>query len=85
MRSIKRFTILALVCALALWAGDKKPFDPGTVIAGSVFKDTGFALPEATVTLVRRDDPKHKNWPRTLPDRPANLCFAYPQRPRCTS
>jgi hypothetical protein len=42
-------------------AGDKKkPADPDTVIAGTVFRDPGFALPEATVTLVRRDDPKHK-------------------------
>ena len=42
-------------------AGDKKkPGDPETVIAGSVFRDPGYALPEATVILVLRDDPKHK-------------------------
>jgi hypothetical protein len=47
--------------AVLLAAGDKKkPEDAGTVIAGSVFRDPGYALPEATVTLVRRDDPKHK-------------------------
>jgi hypothetical protein len=60
MRSIKtllHFAVLASLCA----AGDKKkPDEPDAVIAGSVFHDPGYALPEATVTLVRRDDPKHK-------------------------
>ncbi len=64
MRSIKTFLrLLALagVCAILLAAGDKKKSnDPDTVIAGTVFRDPGYALPEATVTLVRRDDPKHK-------------------------
>jgi hypothetical protein len=56
-RSIKtllRFAILGSLCATVTSAADS------TVIAGSVFRDPGFALPEATVTLVRRDDPKHK-------------------------
>jgi hypothetical protein len=44
-----------------MMAGDKKkPSDPETVIAGTVFREPGYALPDATVTLVRRDDPKHK-------------------------
>lgn len=64
MRSIKnflRFAALAGVCAALMAAGDKKKStDPDTVIAGTVFRDPGYALPEATVTLVRRDDPKHK-------------------------
>ena len=64
MRSIKsflRFAALAGVCGALVLAGDKKKTDdPGTVIAGTVFHDPGFALPEATVTLVRREDPKHK-------------------------
>ena len=56
-----RFATLAGVCAALLAAGDKKKSnDPDTVIAGTVFRDPGYALPEATVTLVRRDDPKHK-------------------------
>ena len=64
MRSIKPFLrILALagVCAALLAAGDKKKSAySDTVIAGTVFRDPGYVLPEATVTLVRRDDPKHK-------------------------
>lgn len=49
-----RFAVLGSLCAAVTAAADS------TVIAGSVFRDPGFALPEATVTLVRRDDPKHK-------------------------
>lgn len=64
MKSIKallRFAILAGLCAVfAAAGGKKKPDDAATVIAGSVFRDPGYALPEATVTLERRDDPKHR-------------------------
>jgi len=64
MRRIKiflRFAVLAGGCAVLLAGGDKKKSsDPDTVIAGTIFRDPGYALPEATVTLVRRDDPKHK-------------------------
>ncbi len=64
MKSINvllRFAVLAAFFAVVMTAGDKKRLDaPDTVIAGSVFRDPGYALPEATVTLVRRDDPKHK-------------------------
>ncbi len=42
-------------------AGDKKKAaENDTVIVGSVFRVPGYALPEATVTLVRQDDPKQK-------------------------
>jgi hypothetical protein len=64
MRSIRtflRFATLAIVCCAMMAAGDKKKSsDPDTVIAGTVFRDPGFALPEATVTLARSDDPKRK-------------------------
>jgi hypothetical protein len=64
MRSIKaflRFGVVAGACVAVMAAGDKKKSnDPDTVIAGTVFRDPGYALPEATVVLVRRDDPKHK-------------------------
>lgn len=59
--TLLRLAVLAGVCAALLSAGDKKKSnDPDTVIAGTVFRDPGYVLPEATVTLVRRDDPKHK-------------------------
>jgi hypothetical protein len=64
MRSIKtflRFAAFVVACATLLLAGDKKKVsEPDSVIAGTVFRDPGYALPEATVTVVLRDDPKHK-------------------------
>jgi hypothetical protein len=62
MRSINTFLHLAIVagaCVVSLPAGDKKKVEE-TVISGTVFRDPGYALPEATVTLIRRDDPKRK-------------------------
>jgi hypothetical protein len=64
MKSINvllRFAALAAFCAVWMAAGDKKkPAEPDTVIGGSVFRVPGYALPEATVTLIRQDDPKQK-------------------------
>jgi len=61
MRSIRTVLLLAALGTVFLEAGDKKkPADSDTVIAGSVFRDPGYALPEATVTLSLRDDQKHK-------------------------
>jgi hypothetical protein len=60
MRSIKSILFLALLVAAAMAGDKKKPGDAETVIAGSVFHDPGYALPEATVTLTLHDDPKHK-------------------------
>jgi len=56
-----RIAAAALLFALVSTAGDKKKAaEEDVVISGSVFRDPGYALPEATVTLVRKDDPKHK-------------------------
>ena len=62
IRTVLHFAFVAgILAAGLLLAGDKKkPADPDTVIEGTIFRDPGYALPEATVTLVRRDDPKHK-------------------------
>jgi hypothetical protein len=63
MRSIKTLLGLAafVVFSLLLMAGDKKKADDAdTVISGSVFHEPGFALAQATVSLARKDDPKHK-------------------------
>ena len=49
-----------VLAALAAAGDKKKAAEPDTVIAGTVFRVPGYVLPEATVTLVRRDDPKHK-------------------------
>ena len=60
MRSIKTLLFAGAFAALLLAGDKKKPEDAEAVIAGSVFRDPGYALPEASVTLVRKDDPKHK-------------------------
>jgi hypothetical protein len=65
-----------------LAAGDKKkPGDPDTVIAGTVFRDPGFALPQATVTLVRRDDPKHKKLAESITDARGEFVIHVPATP----
>ena len=57
---ITKLFFLALV-GLTVFAGDKKKADDQAgVIAGSVFRVPGFALPDATVALYRKDDPKQK-------------------------
>jgi hypothetical protein len=60
MRSIKALLSVVLFAVLLMAGDKKKPDDADTVISGSVFRDPGYALPEATVTLMRKDDPKHK-------------------------
>ena len=60
MRSIRTVLFLAILSAVVMAGDKKKPGDAETVIAGSVFRDPGYALPEATVTLTLHDDPKHK-------------------------
>jgi hypothetical protein len=60
INAILRFASVAAIGAVLLAAPDKNDKKPDSVIAGSVFRDPGYALPNATVTLVVRDDPKHK-------------------------
>jgi Carboxypeptidase regulatory-like domain len=44
---------------LSCWAGaKKKPEEAHAVVAGTVFRDPGFALPGAKVVLTRKDEPK---------------------------
>ncbi len=53
--------VLAL-CASSLCLVAAKKHETGShgVVAGTVFRDPGFALPDANVTLTLRDDPKAK-------------------------
>jgi hypothetical protein len=73
MSGSKRLAILALpvlVSAVVLSAvllsmapgaraGDKKPA-PYAIVGGTVFRDPGFALPDAKVVLMLRTEPKPK-------------------------
>ena len=49
--------IVLLVCGLLSSAAGKKP-EPYAVVAGTVFREDGFSLPGASVTLVPKDAPK---------------------------
>jgi len=59
--AVTALCLLASVCVpcLCVWAGDKKPA-PTAIVAGTVFRDPGFALPEAKVVLMLRTEPKPK-------------------------
>ena len=59
MNGSKRLALLACLVAGALAAGDKKPA-VYAVVAGTVFRDPGYALPEAKVVLMLRTEPKPK-------------------------
>lgn len=49
-------TAALLVCALPLGAADRNDA-PHAVVAGTVFRENGFSLPGATVTLAVKDSP----------------------------
>ena len=86
MRSIKTLLFLVTLSAVLLDAAagkndKKKPADPDAVIAGSVFRDPGYALPEATVTLLLRDDPKHKKLTQQQTTFRGEFAFHVPSNP----
>ena len=82
MRSIRTLFFLATLSAVFLAGGDKKkPADSDTVIAGSVFRDPGYALPEATVTLSLRGDPKHKKLSQQETTFRGEFAFHVPSNP----
>jgi carboxypeptidase family protein len=51
--------VALLVCGLLSSAAGKKP-EPYAVVAGTVFREDGFSLPGASVTLLPKDAPKGK-------------------------
>jgi len=82
MRSIRSVLFLTALCTVFLAAADKKkPADSDTVVAGSVFRVPGLALPEATVTLSLRDDPKHKKLAQQETTFRGEFAFHVPSNP----
>ena len=59
-----RLAAVAFGCALLLVAGvswaQRKNDEAHAVVAGAVFRENGFSLPGATVTLAIKDAPKSK-------------------------
>ena len=68
--------LLACVCAVA---GDKKPA-PASTVAGTVFRDPGFALPEAKVVLMLRAEPKPKKLQETVTNYRGEFSFRVPAK-----
>jgi hypothetical protein len=46
----------------AIWAEGKKAGQTAAVIAGTVFRDTGFSLPGARITVKGAEKGKKKEW-----------------------
>src|SRR3954470_19590476 len=61
--SVAALSVLA--CALLISAAGKKP-EPYAVVAGTVFQESGFVLPGATVTLLPQDTSKGGAKPKKL-------------------
>lgn len=66
-----------LASFLATAAPDKKPV-PHAVVAGTVFRDPGFALPGATVALMRKDDAKSKKLQEAVSNYRGEFAFQVP-------
>jgi Carboxypeptidase regulatory-like domain len=73
---------LLLAClSFALLAGAQKQAEPHAVVAGTVFRDPGLALPGATVVLLRRDDPKAKKLQEAISNYRGEFAFQVPVKP----
>ncbi len=58
-------------------APDKKPV-PHATVAGTVFRDPGFALPGATVVLMRKGDAKSKKLQEAVSNYRGEFAFQVP-------
>ena len=73
-----RFPLVLWSLTLALTAApDKKPA-PHAVVAGTVFRDPGLALPGASVVLMRKDDPKSKKLQEAVSNYRGEFAFQVP-------
>ena len=66
-----------LASFIASAAPDKKPV-PHATVAGTVFRDPGFALPGATVVLMRKDDAKSKKLQEAVSNYRGEFAFQVP-------
>jgi hypothetical protein len=71
-----------LACGLvSAGAGQRQDSAAYAVIMGTVFRDPGFALPEADVTLRLRDDPRGKKLQHALTTPRGEFSFRVPPQP----
>jgi hypothetical protein len=72
--------VMAL-CAAGLRAGDRKKAEQSyAVVAGTVFRDPGFALAEAKVVLTLRGDPKAKKLQEAVTNYRGEFAFRVPPK-----
>jgi hypothetical protein len=69
--------LIAAVSFSASAAPDKKPAPHG-IVAGTVFRDPGLALPGATVVLMRKVEPKPKKLQETVSNYRGEFAFEVP-------
>jgi hypothetical protein len=70
---------VVLLAVFSCWAGaKKKPETEHAVVAGTVFRDPGFALPGAKVVLSRKGDPKAKKLQETVTNPRGEFAFEVP-------
>ena len=84
MSGSRPIVLVALLSACALLAaagGKKKEAEPYAIVAGTVFRDPGYALPDATVTLTLRDDPKAKKLQQAVTSPRGEFSFHVPLTP----
>lgn len=59
-----RLALVLSLFAVQAFAGDQKPRAEPSVVAGTVFRDPGFALPNAEVTLTVKTPPQGVKVPK---------------------
>jgi Carboxypeptidase regulatory-like domain len=80
---LRKSRLVALVttglwcCALLLSAADRNDA-PHAVVAGTVFRESGFSLPGAAVTLAVKDAPKKSKRLQSVSDARGEFAFRVP-------
>ncbi|HEX5430499.1 MAG TPA: carboxypeptidase-like regulatory domain-containing protein [Bryobacteraceae bacterium] len=72
---------IALLAGLSCWAGQKKAEPAPATVAGTVFRDPGFALPGAKVVLFRKEGSKTKKLAQTETNERGEFSFEAPPAP----
>lgn len=72
-----KLAVVLLVCALLLSAADRNDA-PHAVVAGTVFRESGFSLPGAAVTLSVKDAPKKVKKLQSVSDSRGEFAFRVP-------
>jgi hypothetical protein len=79
-RTGSRLLLAVCLCAAICLGAGKKKTEPGAVVAGTVFRDPGFSLPGATVTLIPKTDSKAKKQ-QAVSDARGEFAFRVPATP----